>query len=92
MSLLASLTLTLTLFAFLFFGVCTLLAGVDCQVTVVNHCCAPENSDFFLYVNGMCSTRLLALDTGRVLADMFHRDITVVHNPTDSVMVDLFEV
>lgn len=59
---------------------------------MVNPCCAAGSTEAFVYVNGMCNTKQMALNTGAELADLFHRKITVVHNPTDSAMVDLFEV
>lgn len=59
---------------------------------MVDHCCAAESTEAFVYVNGMCNTKQMALNAGKELADMFNRTITVVHNPTDSAMVDLFEV
>ncbi|CAM9089846.1 unnamed protein product [Scytosiphon promiscuus] len=45
----------------------------------------------FFYVNGICTTRRMALATGAELSQMFGRDVTVVHNPTDSIVIDLLE-
>ncbi|CAN0491022.1 unnamed protein product, partial [Ectocarpus sp. 12 AP-2014] len=49
---------------------------------------SPES---FFYVNGICTTRRMALATGAELSKMFNKDVTVVHNPTDSFMIDIFE-
>lgn len=34
----------------------------------------------------------MALATGAELADLFDKNVTVVHNPTDSALIDLAEV
>eukprot|EP00903_Cladosiphon_okamuranus_P019917 g18304.t1 len=49
---------------------------------------SPES---FFYVNGICTTRRMATDTGKELRQMFGRPVTVVHNPTDSILIDLIE-
>ncbi|CAN0572192.1 unnamed protein product [Ectocarpus sp. 12 AP-2014] len=49
---------------------------------------SPES---FFYVNGICTTRRMALATGAELSKMFNKNVTVVHNPTDSFMIDIFE-
>lgn len=50
-----------------------------------------DSPESFFYVNGICTTRRMASDTGEELSKMFGRPVTVVHNPTDSVLVDLVE-
>lgn len=49
------------------------------------------SSEGFFYVNGICTTRRMALATGGELSQMFSRHVTVVHNPTDSIVVDILE-
>lgn len=49
------------------------------------------SSESFFYVNGICTTRRMAHDTGKELRQMFGRPVTVVHNPTDSVLIDIVE-
>lgn len=49
---------------------------------------SPES---FFYINGICSTRRMASDTGKELSQMFDRPVTVVHNPTDSALIDIVE-
>ncbi|CAM9920180.1 unnamed protein product [Ectocarpus fasciculatus] len=49
---------------------------------------SPES---FFYVNGICTTRRMALATGAELGKMFNKNVTVVHNPTDSFVMDIFE-
>lgn len=46
----------------------------------------------FVYVNGICTTSRMARATGLELAQMMHKNVTVVHNPTDSALMDLGEV
>ncbi|CAN0297900.1 unnamed protein product [Discosporangium mesarthrocarpum] len=62
----------------------------DTSVSHNSSCSSPEMYAWF-YVNGICTTLRMALDTGKELGSMFHRDITVVHNPTDSMFVDILE-
>ncbi|CAN0368202.1 unnamed protein product [Pylaiella littoralis] len=45
----------------------------------------------FFYVNGICTTHRMALATGAELSEMFNKNVTVVHNPTDSALMDLAE-
>lgn len=52
----------------------------------------PPSPETFVYVNGICTTKRMAVATGQELAKMFKTDVTVVHNPTDSALVDLMEV
>lgn len=51
-----------------------------------------EEREYCLYVNGICTTQRMALATGAELADMVRRNLSVVHNPTDSALVDLAKV
>lgn len=46
----------------------------------------------FVYVNGICTTARMARNTGHGLSRMMNEHITVVHNPTNSALVDLLEV
>ncbi|CAM9513487.1 unnamed protein product [Hapterophycus canaliculatus] len=54
----------------------------------VSEDCSPES---FFYVNGICTTRRMALATGADLSQIFDRNVTVIHNPTDSIVIDLLE-
>ncbi|CAN0261782.1 unnamed protein product [Ectocarpus sp. 6 AP-2014] len=50
-----------------------------------------DSPESFFYVNGICTTRRMALATGAELSKMFNKNVTVVHNPTDSFIIDIFE-
>ncbi|CAM9911497.1 unnamed protein product, partial [Ascophyllum nodosum] len=49
------------------------------------------SSETFVYVNGICTTKQMAKNTCKELSAMFQRDVIGVHNPTDSMIVDLLE-
>lgn len=51
-----------------------------------------DSRETFVYVNGICTTSRMARATGLELAQMMHKNVTVVHNPTDSALMDLGEV
>lgn len=61
-----------------------------CQVTP-NELVDDGSPESFFYVNGICTTRRMALATGAELSKMFNKNVTVVHNPTDSFVMDIFE-
>lgn len=52
----------------------------------------PDSSETFVYVNGICTTKRMALATGAELSEMLNKNVVVVHNPTDSAILDLLEV
>lgn len=61
-----------------------------CQVTP-DQLVDDGSPESFFYVNGICTTRRMALATGAELSNMFNKNVTVVHNPTDSFVMDIFE-
>lgn len=63
-----------------------------CDVATKGSNVAAVNSETLVYVNGICTTKRMARATGVELANMLQRDVTVIHNPTDSALVDLLEV
>lgn len=66
------------------------MVAKECEVKVAES--NGQTSDSFFYINGICTTRRMAIATGFELAKMFNKNVSVVHNPTDSVLVDLLEV
>lgn len=52
----------------------------------------PEYPETFVYVNGIWSTDRMATRAGRALGDVLKREVTVVHNPTNSALIDLGKV
>ncbi|CAM9691120.1 unnamed protein product [Ascophyllum nodosum] len=52
---------------------------------------ANGSSETFVYVNGICTTKQMAKNTCKELSAMFQRDVIGVHNPTDSMIIDLLE-
>jgi hypothetical protein len=47
--------------------------------------------EYWIFVNGICTTSDIARTNQKMLSDLFSRPIYVCHNPTDGVAVDLLE-
>eukprot|EP00752_Nemacystus_decipiens_P004041 g3700.t1 len=61
------------------------------EATVTGDVVDGDSPESFFYVNGICTTLQMASDTGKELCQMLGRPVTVVHNPTDSALVDIAE-
>jgi hypothetical protein len=51
----------------------------------------PSSSEMWLFVNGVATSPAVLKANGKELARIFQRPIHLVHNPTDSVLLDLAE-
>lgn len=49
------------------------------------------NKEAWFFINGVATNKEIAKWNGQRLVDLFHRPITVLHNPTDTLPVDLVE-
>ena len=50
-----------------------------------------NRDEIWLFVNGICTDRNLAIFNARCLSELFERTITVLHNPTHGIVSDLVE-
>lgn len=51
----------------------------------------PSKSEIWLYVNGVATAPAVLKANGKELARLFQRPIHLIHNPTDSLALDLWE-
>jgi hypothetical protein len=52
---------------------------------------AKVKNELWIYINGIATTKSIAMHNRKVLNRMFGRPIYLCHNPTDSILIDLIE-
>lgn len=50
-----------------------------------------DDNQAWFFLNGICTDRNVLRLNGKALADLFHRRINLMHNPSDGLLLDLIE-